>query len=84
LGELGGDERRAVHGGRAQFRPRVVVDRHGLSVFDMLRCRQHAAAAVLCAFDLIEIDDEDLRPAPIEDRKSALADMLRKTRDGIA
>jgi ATP-dependent DNA ligase len=30
-------------------------------------------AAVLCAFDLIELDGEDLRRSPIEHRKRALA-----------
>jgi len=29
--------------------------------------------AVLCAFDLIEIDGKDLRRAPIEERKHVLA-----------
>jgi hypothetical protein len=42
------------------------VDGNGLSVFDLLRYRQHDGAAVLCAFDLIELDGTDLRPSPIE------------------
>ena len=44
----------------------IVVDSTGLSVFDLLRYRQHDGAAVLCAFDLIELDGKDLRPSPIE------------------
>jgi hypothetical protein len=32
----------------------IVVDRQGLSVFDLLRYRHYDHAAVLCAFDLIE------------------------------
>ena len=36
------------------------------------------------AFDLIELDGEDLRWAKLEDRKHALADLLRGTDDGIA
>jgi hypothetical protein len=39
---------------------------------------------VLCAFDLIELDGEDLRHLPIEDRKRTLAELLRKKTDGIA
>jgi bifunctional non-homologous end joining protein LigD len=39
----------------------IVVDKNGLSVFDLIRYRQHDRAAVLCAFDLIELDGEDLR-----------------------
>ena len=56
----------------------IVVNSDGLSVFDLLRYRQHDSAAVLCAFDLIELDDEDIRNAPIEQRKDLLADLLRR------
>jgi bifunctional non-homologous end joining protein LigD len=62
----------------------IVVNTDGLSVFDLIRYRQHDHAAVLCAFDLIELDGEDLRWQPVERRKAALADLLRDTRDGIA
>jgi bifunctional non-homologous end joining protein LigD len=41
----------------------IVVNRSGLSVFDFLRYQHHDHAAVLCAFDLIELDGYDLRPA---------------------
>ena len=34
----------------------IVVNSDGLSVYDLLRYRQHDGAAVLCAFDLIELD----------------------------
>jgi bifunctional non-homologous end joining protein LigD len=62
----------------------IVVNTDGLSVFDLIRYRQHDHAAVLCAFDLIELDGEDLRWQPVERRKAVLADLLRDTRDGIA
>jgi bifunctional non-homologous end joining protein LigD len=62
----------------------IVVDERGLSVFDALRFRVRDHAAVLCAFDLIELNGDDPRERPIEDRKAALADILRDTRDGIA
>jgi bifunctional non-homologous end joining protein LigD len=58
----------------------VVVDSTGLSVFDLLRYRQHDGAAVLCAFDLIELEGTDLRPAPIEKRKDLLGKLLRCVR----
>ena len=61
----------------------IVVDRNGLSVFDLLRYRQHDRAGVLCAFDLIELDGEDLRGTPLEHRKRALAKLLGQKRDGI-
>jgi bifunctional non-homologous end joining protein LigD len=52
----------------------------GLSVFELLRYRQHDCAAVLCAFDLIELDGRDLRKAPIEQRKDLLAKVMRPVR----
>ena len=61
----------------------IVVDEHGLSAFELLRSWRHDHAAVLCAFDLIEIDGKDLRSVPIEQRKQALADVLCRERDGI-
>jgi bifunctional non-homologous end joining protein LigD len=62
----------------------IVVDERGLSVFDALRFRLCDHAAVLCAFDLIELDGEDLRRTRLEDRKRKLADLLSPTDDGIA
>jgi hypothetical protein len=62
----------------------IVVDERGLSVFDALRHRLRDHAAVLCAFDLIELDGEDLRWARLEDRKDTLATLLRAAGDGIA
>jgi bifunctional non-homologous end joining protein LigD len=62
----------------------IVVNANGLSVFDLLRYRRYDHTAVLCAFDLIGLDGEDLRKAPLEDRKRALAELLRGTRDGVA
>jgi bifunctional non-homologous end joining protein LigD len=41
-------------------------------------------AAVLCAFDLLELDGEDLRREPIETRKSTLRSLLRGKHAGIA
>jgi bifunctional non-homologous end joining protein LigD len=61
----------------------VVVDERGLSAFDLLRSWRHDHAAVLCAFDLIELDGSDLRSTAIEQRKRALADLLHRERDGI-
>jgi bifunctional non-homologous end joining protein LigD len=40
-------------------------------------------AAVLCAFDLIELDGADLRRAPIEQRKQKLSRLVRGPRPGI-
>jgi bifunctional non-homologous end joining protein LigD len=62
----------------------IVVDERGLSVFDVLWYRLRDHAAVLCAFDLVELDGKDLRWQPLEHRKATLADLLRGVRDGIA
>src|SRR5262249_17544973 len=62
----------------------IVVDERGLSVFDALRYRTHDHAAVLCAFDLLELDGADFRSQPLEQRKATLADLLRGVADGIA
>jgi bifunctional non-homologous end joining protein LigD len=61
----------------------IVVDERGLSAFDQLRSWRYDHAAVLCAFDLIEIDGKDLRSTPIEERKRVLANLLHRERDGI-
>ena len=61
----------------------IVVDERGLSAFDLLRSWRHDRAAVLCAFDLIELDGKDLRRVPIEQRKQVLADLLHREREGI-
>jgi bifunctional non-homologous end joining protein LigD len=57
----------------------------GLAVFELIRSFRHDHAAVLCAFDLLELDGEDLRRLPIEMRKAALTQLLlRKPSSGIA
>ena len=53
------------------------------AVFDLIRGHRPSATAVLCAFDLIELDGEDLRREPIETRKSTLKSLLRGKPAGI-
>ena len=55
----------------------IVTDQNGLAVFDLIRGRRPGAPVVLCAFDLLELDGEDLRREPIETRKSTLRSLLR-------
>jgi bifunctional non-homologous end joining protein LigD len=62
----------------------IVVDQSGLSVFDLLRYRQHDHAATLCAFDVLELDGTDLRSCPIEERKQHLAWASRERTYGMA
>jgi ATP-dependent DNA ligase len=51
----------------------IVTDDAGLAVFELPRSWRHDTAAVLCAFDLIELDGQDLRRRPLEERKRTLA-----------
>jgi bifunctional non-homologous end joining protein LigD len=55
----------------------IVTDDSGLAVFELIRRHRSAAAAALCAFDLLELDGRDLRREPIERRKGVLAKLLR-------
>jgi bifunctional non-homologous end joining protein LigD len=61
----------------------IVTNERGLAVFDPIRHQRHGDDAVLLAFDLIELDGEDLRRSPIEHRKRQLAKLARRPRAGI-
>ena len=52
-------------------------------MFDLIRRERHGAEAVLCAFDLLELNGKDLRRAPIEHRKQILAKIVRGPHPGI-
>jgi ATP-dependent DNA ligase len=41
--------------------------------FEALRSRQGQAEAILVAYDIIEADDQDVRPEPLEERRKRLA-----------
>jgi bifunctional non-homologous end joining protein LigD len=62
----------------------IVCDDDGLAVFDLIRGHRRNARAILCAFDLLEVNGEDIRPELIEERKRRLAGLLRLPHDGIA
>src|SRR5262249_30139358 len=50
----------------------IICDKTGLTVFDLMRRHRMIAGAVLCAFDLLELDGREL-----EQRKALLAKLLR-------
>ena len=60
----------------------VVCGNDGKSEFDQLHSGAHDAAVFLFAFDLIELDGEDIRPVPLEQRKGKLEKLLAHS-DGI-
>ena len=55
----------------------------GVSVFDALHRRGTVSEAMLYAFDLLELDGEDLRALPLVDRKKRLARLVARRRVGI-
>jgi bifunctional non-homologous end joining protein LigD len=61
----------------------VWCDGDGLAIFDKLHSRTHDAEVVLYAFDLLELDGEDWRPRPLEERKAKLQDLIGKPGAGI-
>ena len=52
-------------------------------MFDLIRYRRQDHAVTLCAFDLIELDGEDLRREPIKVCKRTLKGLLRRAHPGI-
>jgi bifunctional non-homologous end joining protein LigD len=61
----------------------IVTNGDGLAVFDLIRRARHGDKGVLCAFDLIELDGQDLRLLPVEQRKRKLARLVRDPHPGI-
>ena len=61
----------------------VACDENGLASFERIRYRQHDGDVFLYAFDLIELNGDDLRRDPLQVRKTTLASILAKTRPGI-
>jgi bifunctional non-homologous end joining protein LigD len=64
----------------------IVCGPDGVSDFDMLRAavsRKGCREAFLYAFDLLELDGQDLRREPWETRRATLASLLRRAADGI-
>jgi bifunctional non-homologous end joining protein LigD len=58
----------------------VVSDESGIADFEQLHSREHDKSAMLWAFDLLEWNGEDLRPLPLDERKSKLAKLLKASR----
>jgi bifunctional non-homologous end joining protein LigD len=70
----------------ARLRPRSCIidgeaaacDDNGVPSFNRIRYRRHDASVFLYAFDLIELNGDDLRRAPLEVRKATLASVLSR------
>jgi bifunctional non-homologous end joining protein LigD len=75
----------------ARLRPRsCVIDGEavacgddGIASFDRIRYRRHDAGVFLYAFDLMELDGDDLRRDPLAVRKATLASLLARATPGL-
>jgi bifunctional non-homologous end joining protein LigD len=61
----------------------VACDDNGVASFDLVRHHRANDSVFLYAFDLIELNGDDLRRDPLEVRKATLAGVLAKTGPGI-
>ena len=61
----------------------VVCGEDGRPNFDLLHDRCHDRVAVLIGFDLLELDGDDWRPRPLEQRKAKLAKLVSRAASGI-
>jgi bifunctional non-homologous end joining protein LigD len=61
----------------------VCCDDNGVSNFNRIRYRRHDGDVFLYAFDLIELNGDDLRTEPLERRKVLLMRLLAKASVGL-
>jgi ATP-dependent DNA ligase len=56
---------------------------NGIASFDLIRHHRANDSVFLYAFDLIELNGDDLRRDPLQVRKATLASIVAKARPGI-
>jgi bifunctional non-homologous end joining protein LigD len=61
----------------------VACDDNGVASFDLVRHHRANESVFLYAFDLIELNGDDMRRDPLEVRKATLRSMLAKTGLGV-
>jgi bifunctional non-homologous end joining protein LigD len=61
----------------------IACDDNGVASFDLIRHHRANGSVFLFAFDLIELNGDDLRRDPLEVRKATLASVLAKAGPGI-
>jgi ATP-dependent DNA ligase len=61
----------------------VVCGKDGVAVFDLLHSKANDRAVFLHAFDLLELNGEDIRHAPLESRKAKLRRLIGRRKSGI-
>src|SRR5262249_36972685 len=61
----------------------IACDDNGVAPFNLIRYRRHDDSTFLYAFDLIELNGDDLRRDPLEVRKATPASIVAKASPGI-
>jgi len=61
----------------------VACDDNGVASFNLIRYRRNDDSTFLYAFDLIELNGDDMRRDPLEVRKATLASIVAKASPGI-
>jgi len=61
----------------------VACDDNGVASFNLIRYRRHDDSTFVYAFDLIELNGDDLRRDPLAVRKATLASIVAKAQPGI-
>jgi hypothetical protein len=61
----------------------VACGADGVPSFDRIRYRRHDASVFLYAFDLLELNGDDLRREPLQVRKTTLVSVLAKAAPGL-
>jgi bifunctional non-homologous end joining protein LigD len=61
----------------------LACDHNSVTLFNRVRYRYHDGSIFLYAFDLIELNGDDLRRDPLEGRKAALEMLSAKAGSGI-
>ena len=61
----------------------VACGEDGIALFERIRYRRHDGSVFMWAFDLVELNGDDLRREPLERRKAALEKLLARAGGGV-
>jgi bifunctional non-homologous end joining protein LigD len=61
----------------------IVYDQHGMPDCNLIHSKEYDREVSLVAFDLLELNGEDVRPQPLTERKRRLQFLLQPIREGI-
>ena len=61
----------------------IVLRPDSSSDFEALKSRHGQAEAILVAYDIMEMDGQDVRPEPLEERRKRLAKLLSRSNKGL-